>query len=104
MFRWLTERRRRKLVRTPFPAAWEELLRRNITHYGMLEESERAHLRSLVQVFIAEKNWEGAGGLEITDEIRVTIAAYACLLLLGLSHDYYRNVAGVLALTLIPEG
>ena len=96
MFRWLTERRRRKLVRTPFPAAWEEILRRNITHYGMLEESERAHLRSLVQVFIAEKNWEGAGGLEITDEIRVTIAAHACLLLLGFPHDYYPNVQSII--------
>jgi Mlc titration factor MtfA (ptsG expression regulator) len=62
----------------------------------MLEDGERAHLRALIQVFIAEKNWEGAGGLELTDEIRVTISAQACLLLLGIPHNYYRNVKSII--------
>jgi len=62
----------------------------------MLEDAERAHLRALIQVFIAEKNWEGAGGLELTDEIRVTISAQACLLLMGLPHNYYRNVESII--------
>jgi len=61
-----------------------------------LAAAERAHLHALIQVFIAEKNWEGAGGLALTDEIRVTISAQACLLLLGLPHDYYRNVASII--------
>jgi hypothetical protein len=61
----------------------------------MLEDTERVHLRALIQVFIAEKYWEGAGGLKITDEIRVTISAQACLLLLGLSHNYYQNVQSI---------
>lgn len=61
----------------------------------MLDAGERSHLRSLVQVFIAEKNWEGAGGLQITDEIRVTISAQACLLLLGLQHNFYKNVESI---------
>ena len=62
----------------------------------MLEDAERAYLRALIQVFIAEKNWEGCGGLELTDEIRVTISAQACLLLLGLPHEYYRNVESII--------
>lgn len=62
----------------------------------MLDDIERAHLRSLIQVFIAEKNWEGCGGLKLTDEIRVTISAQACLLLLGLPHNYYQNVLTIL--------
>jgi len=96
MFDWLTHRRRKRLTRAPFPAAWEEIIRRNVAHYGMLDDALRAHLHALLQVFIAEKHWEGAGGLEITDEIRVTISAQACLLLLGLSHNYYRNVESII--------
>ena len=62
----------------------------------MLEDNQRAHLRALIQIFIAEKNWEGGGGLKLTDEIRVTISAQACLLLLGLSHNYYKNVESII--------
>jgi Mlc titration factor MtfA (ptsG expression regulator) len=96
MFGWFTNRRRRKLTQAPFPTAWEDILRRNVGHYSMLSDVERAHLRSLIQVFIAEKHWEGAGGLELTDEIRVTISAQACLLLLGLPHNYYENVQSII--------
>jgi Mlc titration factor MtfA (ptsG expression regulator) len=92
MFQWFSNHRRKKLMRPPFPPAWEEIVQHNVAHYCMLEDPERAHLRALIQVFIAEKYWEGAGGLTLTDEIRVTISAQACLLLLGLPHNYYRNV------------
>jgi Mlc titration factor MtfA (ptsG expression regulator) len=96
MFHWFIDRRRRKLIRAAFPSLWEDIIRRNVAHYCMLEDTERAHLRALVQVFITEKNWEGAGGLELTDEIRVTISAQACLLLLGLPHNYYQNVKSII--------
>jgi Mlc titration factor MtfA (ptsG expression regulator) len=96
MFRWFTDRRRDKLTKAPFPPLWEGIIRRNVVHYRMLEDAQQAHLRALIQVFIAEKNWEGAGGLLLTDEIRVTISAQACLLLLGLPHNYYRNVQSII--------
>jgi MtfA peptidase len=96
MFQWLTDRRRKKLMEVSFPPAWEEILQRNVAHYCMLADAERAHLRKLIQVFIAEKGWEGAGGLELTDEIRVTVSGQACLLLLGLPHDYYKNVESII--------
>ena len=96
MFHWLIDRRRKKLTEVPFPSAWEEIIRRNVAHYSVLEDTERVLLHALIQVFIAEKNWEGAGGLELTDEIRVTISAQACLLLLGLPHNYYRNVRTII--------
>jgi len=93
---WFTTRRRRKLTSETFPPGWEEIIRRNVAHYCMLNEEERARLQALVQVFIAEKYWEGAGGLVLDDEIRVTISAQACLLLLGLAHNYYRNVQTII--------
>ena len=95
MFRWLTDRRRKKLIQVPFPSHWEAIIRQNVAHYCNLTHAERAHLRALIQVFIAEKYWEGAGGLELSDEIRVTISAQACLLLLGLPHNFYRNVQSI---------
>ena len=95
MLRWLTERRRKRLLETPFPAAWTEILERNVSAYKLLDDDERHRLRDLVQVFIAEKHWEGAGGLELTDEIRVTIAGSGCQLLLGRDHDLFAEVESI---------
>lgn len=96
MFRWLTGRRRKQLAKTTFPEAWEEIIRSHVVHYSLLTADERAHLQALIQVFIAEKYWEGCGGLELTDEIRVTISAQACLLILNLPHNYYENVETII--------
>jgi MtfA peptidase len=80
----------------PFPEAWRAIMERDVAYVQLLSESERKRLEALVQVFLAEKNLEGCGGLELTDEIRVTVAANACILLLGLSHDMYRGVHSIL--------
>jgi Mlc titration factor MtfA (ptsG expression regulator) len=96
MFHWLSDHRRKKLAEAPFPCAWEEIVRKNVAHYCMLDAAEQTQMKALIQVFIAEKYWEGCGGLELTDEIRVTISAQACLLLLGLPHEFYRNVSSIL--------
>lgn len=96
MFQWLSNLRRKKLTKMPFPAAWEEIVHRNVAHYCMLDTAEQTQLKALIQIFIAEKHWEGCGGLELNDEIRVTISAQACLLLLGLPNEFYRNVLSIL--------
>ncbi|MCA9714336.1 MAG: zinc-dependent peptidase, partial [Myxococcales bacterium] len=96
LLRWLRDRRRHALLERPFPPAWTRYLERNMGHYAALSEREQATLRELVQVFVAEKHWEGCGGLELTDEIRVTIAGQACLLILGHDHDLYRKVDTIL--------
>ena len=57
MFQWLANYRRKKLTSVPFPPDWEEIVKRNVAHYCMLEDAERAHLRALIQVFIVEKDW-----------------------------------------------
>ena len=83
MFRWLTDRHRRRILTTPFPAEWDGYIAENVAITHRLGVAERMKLRELVQVFVAEKHFEGCGGLELTDEMRVTIAAQACVLLLG---------------------
>jgi len=96
LFRWLRERRRAELRKRLFPHEWDDCLRKNLAHYCMLSDPERMELQAMVQVLLEEKYWEGCGGLDLTDEIRVTIAAQACLLQLRLPHDYYRNVQSIL--------
>ena len=96
MFHWLRERRRAEVRKRPFPPKWEAFVRANVAHYCMLNDAERAELRAMMQVLLEEKHWEGCGGLDLTDEIKVTIAAQACLLQLGLPHDYYPDVASIL--------
>ncbi len=92
----LRERRRRRIRAKQFPDQWREILRRNVPHYGCLPREVRERLEGAVQVFLAEKRFEGAGGLEMTDEIRVTIAAQACILLLGRAGDSYRGLRTII--------
>ena len=97
MFGWWKERRRRKLRTAPFPEAWLAHLEANVRHYGHLPPAQRARLREDLLVFVPEKTWVGCGGLEITDEIRVTVAGQACLLLLGADeHHYFDAVKSIL--------
>lgn len=96
MIHWLRDHHRSEIRERQFPVEWEAILRANVMHFRMLEDAERTELCAMVQVLLEEKNWEGCGGLELTDEIRVTIAAEACLLQLGLPHDYFRNVDSIL--------
>jgi Mlc titration factor MtfA (ptsG expression regulator) len=52
-------------------------------------------LRELVLLFLAEKELTGAHGLELTDDMRVSIAAQACLPVLELGLDWYRGWRGI---------
>jgi Mlc titration factor MtfA (ptsG expression regulator) len=91
------KRRRRQRIRSrPFPPAWLAIVERNVAYYRRLTPAEQAELRDHIQVFIDEKRFEGCGGLEITDEIRVTIAAQACILLLHRQTDYYPRMETIL--------
>ena len=93
---WLRNRRRQKILAAPFPADWEKFLKKNVPHFQFLSAAEQARLRDGLRVFIAEKNWEGCAGLEVTDEMKVTIAAQASLMTLGLPGEPFRNVLSVL--------
>lgn len=101
IFAWLDERRRKRLLDSPFPEEWRRILERNMVHFGYLEADEQQHLCQLVQLFVAEKEWEGCNGLVLTDEMKVSIAGQACLLLLGLvdsirGPELYANVETIL--------
>lgn len=96
IWNWVRDHRRKNILKDPFPTEWEQYLGQNVSHYRRLAPQDREHLRALTQVFVAEKNWEGCGGLVLTDEMRVTIAAQACLMVLSIPHDLYRRVESIL--------
>jgi Mlc titration factor MtfA (ptsG expression regulator) len=96
MFSWFRESRRAELLAQPYPQAWESWLLANVAHYRLLDEEEKARLRNDTRIFVAEKYWEGCRGLIVTDEMKVTIAGQACLMLLGREHNYFPRVLTVL--------
>ncbi len=95
MFR-AKQRRRRKLRQTPLPDEALTVISRNIPYYRHLPDRDRRELPGLVQVFLAEKSFEGCGGLIVSPEIRWTIAGLACLLLLRRETDFYPLLHSIL--------
>jgi Mlc titration factor MtfA (ptsG expression regulator) len=96
ILRLLKERRRRQLCSQHFPDDWLAIIKDNIRFFGRLSARDQAELLGHIQVFLAEKRFEGCAGLELTNEIVVTIAAQACLLLLHRQTDYFPHLTTVL--------
>jgi Mlc titration factor MtfA (ptsG expression regulator) len=92
----LKEKRRRRLRETPFPDEWARWLTQNFPLYARLSETDRRELHGHTHVLLNEKRFEGCGGLELTEEMRVTIAAQAALLLLHRETDYYPGLHSIL--------
>ena len=92
----LTALRRSRIRRRPFPAAWRAILRERVPYARRLPADLQRQLREHIQVFLAEKSFIGCDGLVVTDEMRVTIAAHASLLLLDRPDHYYPRLHTVL--------
>ncbi|HEV7226644.1 MAG TPA: zinc-dependent peptidase [Pirellulales bacterium] len=91
------KRRRQQLLAGAFPSEWLEILERNVRQYRLLSRAEQAKLRDRVRIFVAEKNWVGCAGLQVDDEMKVTVAAQACLLVLAIEHEYhYERIRSIL--------
>jgi Mlc titration factor MtfA (ptsG expression regulator) len=86
----------RQLGSAPIPERWGDILERNVPLTRGLSPAERDRLLRLVQLFLRDKHIEGAGGLTVTEEMKVTIAAEACLLLLELGGPCYPALRTVL--------
>ena len=96
MFGFFRNRRRAKIRKGLFSSTWVEILRQNLPIYLKFTADDRLELQGHILVFLDEKTFEGGGGLEIDDEIRVTIAAQACLLLLRREPAYYPTLRTIL--------
>ena len=95
MFDFLKSHRRAALRLQPLTPAESAILEKNVPYLAKLDDADRAELGGLVRIFMAEKSFEGCGGLELTEEIKVTIAAQACLLLLHRETDIYPDLDSI---------
>jgi MtfA peptidase len=95
MFGILRAIRRRKYRRIEFPSQWYAILETNVPFYQAYTDEQRERFCSLVKIFVWEKHFIGAQGMEITDEVRVVIAASACRLILNLGIKYYNRLTEI---------
>jgi MtfA peptidase len=82
--------------RKGLPDEWQVLVRDHVAVWARLDDDERALLGEIADWLLRHKHWEAANGFALTDEITVTIAVQAALLVLGLSVDEYREVGAVI--------
>lgn len=87
--RMVRSARRKRLLSTPIPPPWKTILEQNVPLYARLPQPLKTQLEGLVNLFVSEKTFVGCGGQEITDEVKVTIAGQACLLLLNRKTRYF---------------
>jgi Mlc titration factor MtfA (ptsG expression regulator) len=85
---WLAVRRRREALARPLTEDLAAHIERNVPARRRMPAELRARHAGLVSAFLAEKEFVGCNGLVVTDEIRATIAALACLLVLGRRAHY----------------
>lgn len=88
--------KRQRIGQKPFPESWLKMIEDHVPYYMRLPTEDRKELQRHILVFLSEKRFEGCGGQTITDEIRVTIAAQACILLLHRKTDYYPGLTSIL--------
>lgn len=95
------ELQRNKIKQQPFKKEWRKIIQSRMPYFQSMPVDLQLQLKELIQVFIAEKRFIGCNGVTITDEIKVTIAAQACLLLLNRKTDIYPKLESILV---YPQG
>lgn len=92
----LIKRRRNRFKHFPFPSPWNAIVETNLPIYSRLSPAERRRLQWHIQVFLAEKQFIGCGGLQVTDEMKLIVAAVGCLLLLNERGKYFPKLRSIL--------
>lgn len=87
--------RRRQGNRLHIPESLWHQVEAGLPFLSHLTPDEHARLRLLARQFIAEKQWSGAQGLQLTPRIQLTIALQACLPILHLGLDWYAGWVGI---------
>lgn len=91
--------RRDKIYSQVLPTIWHTKLYENVPLYQRLPDHLKQHFHGCVQLFLHEKQFVGRG-IEVSDDIRITIAGNACLLLL---HQQQRRFPGFKTIIIYPD-
>ncbi len=92
----ITQQRNKLIAHGILPSEYTQILEKQMPLVARLPEQQSRRLKGLVVAFLDEKSFSGAGGLVITDEMRVLIAANACLLLLGREKSWYHGLKHII--------
>lgn len=87
--------RRRRLARRPFPEGWQRHLDERVAFFHSLDDSLRQRFLDYLKVFAWEKHFIGAGGMEITDEVKVVVSAAAVRLVLHMDLSMYDRLTEI---------
>ena len=74
------EYQRDKIRSQPFKKEWRKIIQQRMPYFRQMPADLQLQLKQHIQVFLAEKKFIGCNGVNITDEIRITVAAQANLL------------------------
>ena len=85
-----------RIQKRAFPESWHQKLIDRLPFVARIPLAEQEQLKFLIKVFLADKEFYGCAGQEIDDDIRVTVAAQACLLLLNQNRTPYPNLDSIL--------
>lgn len=88
--------RRRRLAARALPGAWRRVLETRVPLYARVPAELRARLDGDINVFLDEKTFYGQNGLEVTDEMRLTVAAQACVLTLNQPNPHYPEFTSII--------
>ncbi len=93
---WFKGSRRKQMLQTPLDERQRAMVDRAVPLCRRLASPERQRFEGLVQIFLREIEFEGCGGQQIDDEVRLTIAGRASLLLVGREGDIFSKLRTVL--------
>ena len=98
---WFLHRQRRrareeKLFKMPLDPGYVALLEQHVPIYSKLPQTLRDELHGHINIFLDRKKFIGKAGVEITDQIRLTVAGNACLLLLQGNNRRFSGFTSIL--------
>jgi Mlc titration factor MtfA (ptsG expression regulator) len=102
----LRARRRSRLRQHGFRAAWRAQLEAQAPLYRRVPANLKPRLEALIGVFVAEKQFVGCAGVQVTEAMKLAIATQACLLIVNRSKDVYDRLSTILvypAAFLVPQ-
>ncbi|HEX5388043.1 MAG TPA: M90 family metallopeptidase [Gemmatimonadales bacterium] len=89
LIRGLTQRAAAKREAEPVPASWWPLIAREVPAVAGLDRDQRTRLLRAMRDLLTTCHWEGCGGLVLTEEMQLVIAAQACLITLERPGELY---------------
>lgn len=87
--------KRRQAAKEPLPEAWRAILHDRVPFFRAFTDDQRRRFEAKVNVFVRTKHFEGAGGFEVTDEVRVIIAATAARLTMSIDGEHYERLSDI---------